>query len=140
VVDESFLDLLSKCQSHRLDDQRTDFPSPMMSSDRSSQASSDDDDLFETLWRLQGSRIDEQRCPLPPASKVSSPSNRHRWQEPAEGDAPLSSDELFELIFASQVSVPMCIVRRGSRLCETVDVVWRVVVTLAAVVAAGKPD
>ena len=56
--------------------------------------SSDEDDLFETLMRLQGSRIDEQRCPLPPAGKANPPSP-HRWQE--EGEA-LSRDELFDLI------------------------------------------
>lgn len=91
-MDDAFLDLVSKCQGHRLDDQRSDFPSPMLqSADRSSQASNDEDDLFETLWRLQSSRIEEQRCQLPPISR----------QEP-EAEA-LSSDELFELIFASQV-------------------------------------
>ena len=100
-MDDSFLDLLSKCQGSRLDDQRSDFPSPSSVSDRNSQVSSDEDDLFETLMRLQGSRIDEQRCPLPPAVKANPPS-RHRWQE--EGEA-LSRDELFDLIFASQVSL-----------------------------------
>ena len=101
-VDEAFLDLLSKCQGHRLDDQRSDFPSPLQSGDRTSQASSDEDDLFETLWRLQGSRIEEQRCQLPPIATVTAPSGE-QWQEvPVEGEA-LSSDELFELIFTSQV-------------------------------------
>lgn len=102
-MDDTFLDLISKCQSHRLEDQRSDFPSPMASTDRSSQASSEEEDLFETLWRLQGSRIDEQRCHMPPMIKVAAaPSSRHRFQEGAEGEA-LSTDELFELIFTSQV-------------------------------------
>lgn len=101
-MDEDFLDLLSKCQGHRLDDQRSDFPSP--AADRSSQASSDEDDLFETLWRLQSSRIDEQRCQLPPISKAAAPTSGQRWQETPEVEA-LSSDELFELIFASQVRI-----------------------------------
>ena len=52
--------------------------------------------------RLQGSRIEEQRCPLPPAVKSTTPS-RHRWQENVETEA-MSRDELFDLIFASQVS------------------------------------
>lgn len=103
TMDESFLDLISKCQGHRLDDQRSEFPSPLLqSADRSSQASSEEDDLFETLWRLQGSRIEEQRCQLPPIAKAAAPTPGQRWQEPPEVEA-LSSDELFELIFASQV-------------------------------------
>lgn len=64
-----------------------------------SQASSDEDDLFETLWRLQGSRIDEQRCLLPPVSKSSGAA---AVAVAGAGEA-LSSDELFELIFATQV-------------------------------------
>lgn len=99
VMDDTFLDLISKCQSHRLDDQRSDLPSPPESSDRS-----EDDDLFETLWKLQSSRIDEQRCQMPIIGKTPS---SHRWQEAAEtqpqGGEALSRDELFELIFASQV-------------------------------------
>ena len=89
-MDDAFLDLLSKCQGHRLDDQRSDFPSPLQPGDRTSQVSNDEDDLFETLLRLQGARIEEQRCSMPPLSKQN------------EGES-LSSDELFELIFASQV-------------------------------------
>ena len=107
TMDESFLDLISKCQSHRLDDQRSEFPSPS-SSDRnsssSSQLSGDDEDLFDTLWRLQGSRIEEQRCPMPamasPESSNTTSSSRQQWQD---NEADLSTDELFELIFASQV-------------------------------------
>lgn len=99
-MDDTFLDLISKCQGRRLDDQRSEFPSPT-SSDRNSSASSqmsgDEEDLFDTLWRLQGSRLEEQRCQLPPLESNSA------WQEP-EGDS-MSTDELFELIFASQVSI-----------------------------------
>lgn len=99
-MDESFLDLVSKCQSRRLDDQRSDLPKPLPPIDRTSgisQASKEEDDLFETVLRLQGSRIDEQRCALPPASNLTTPS-QHRWEEEC-----VSKDELFELIFASQV-------------------------------------
>lgn len=117
-MDESFLDLISKCQSHRLDDQRSEFPSPS-SSDRnsssSSQLSGDDEDLFDTLWRLQSSRIEEQRCPMPAmaaeesSSSSSNSSSNSRQQQWQENDADLSTDELFELIFASQVSQESCV-------------------------------
>lgn len=107
-MDDSFLELVSKCQGHRLDDQRSDFSplsltSPGNNSQRSSQASSEDEDLFEALWRSQSSRIDEQRCQLPPLASVTAPGtarHSHRWEP--EGEA-MSSDDLFELIFASQV-------------------------------------
>ena len=106
TMDESFLDLISKSQSCRLDDQRSDLPSSMdHSSNRNSntsQASSEEDDLFEMLCRLQGSRIEEQRCDMPrlPGTKATT-SSQQRWDETDEDC--LSSDELFELIFASQV-------------------------------------
>lgn len=101
-MDDAFLDLISKCQGHRLDDQRSDFPSPLQPGDRSSQTSSgEEEDLFETLWRLQGSRIDEQRCQFPLVNKATPPSAR---QKPSDGEG-VSNDELFELIFASQVRI-----------------------------------
>lgn len=109
-MDDSFLELVSKCQGHRLDDQRSDFPSPLSlaspdsNSQRSSRTSSDDDDMFDALWRSQSSRIDEQRCQLPPLAAVSAPGtarHSHRWE--AEAGEAMSSDDLFELIFASQV-------------------------------------
>lgn len=108
-MDENFLELLSKAQSQRLDDQRSDFhplPSssrqyiPSDASSRSSQISSEEDDLFDSLWKLQGCRIEEQRCEMPASSKAeSSTTSQSRWRD-SEG---MSSDELFDLIFASQV-------------------------------------
>lgn len=109
-MDDSFLDLLSKAQSQRLDDQRSDYQPatsarqgiPSDGSSRSSQISSEEEDLFETMWKMQGCRIDEQRCEMPAAIKVeSTATTRPRWRD-SEGDC-MSSDELFDLIFASQV-------------------------------------
>lgn len=109
-MDDSFLDLLSKAQSERLDDQRTDFhPSshpcgPSEASSHSSQVSSEEEELLDTLWRLQGCRIEEQRCEMPSNIKlVTVPAAQQRWQD---GEAEcVSSDELFDLIFASQVKL-----------------------------------
>lgn len=117
-MDDAFLDLISKCQGHRLDDQRSDLPSPLQSGDQSSQASSEEEELFETLWRMQGSRIEEQRCQLPPVAKATAPSSAgQRWQEPSEGEGVskgVSNDELFELIFASQVRECLRLGRGGA--------------------------
>lgn len=114
-MDESFLDLLSKCQGERLDDQRSEFPSPVTPhhqhsnrDSRTSELSNEDDDLFDALWKLQSSRIEEQRCDFPagkasPSSAATS-NSAHRWQQ----DEEVSSDELFELIFTAQVSGQQC--------------------------------
>ena len=108
-MDDSFLDLLSKAQSERLDDQRTDFhPSshqcgPTESSFHS-KVSSNDDELLDTLWRLQGCRIEDQRCEMPDGIKMmSAPAAQQRWHD-GEGEC-VSSEELFDLIFASQVKL-----------------------------------
>ncbi len=106
-MDESFLDLISKCQSHRLDDQRSDLPSPSTNRDSQHSCSEEDEALFDTLWRLQGARIEEQRCDMPVQRIEASSSSRHVWQE-ADKDC-LSRDELFELIFNSQVRVVQCL-------------------------------
>lgn len=110
-MDDCFLDLLSKAQSQRLDDQRSDFhPSsssshhqcgPSDASSRSSQVSSEEDDLFDTLCRLQGCRIEDQRCEMPASGKPSAAPQR--WRD-SEVDC-VSSEELFDLIFASQVKL-----------------------------------
>ncbi len=110
-MDDSFLDLLSKAQSQRLDDQRSDYQPPTASSrpcvpsdasSRSSQISSEEEDLFDTLWKFQSGRIDEQRCEMPVLSKPDSSSGKSRpaWRDSEDCT---SSEELFDLIFASQV-------------------------------------
>lgn len=106
-MDEGFLDMISKSQSRRLDDQRTTFPDSAANTPDDAHLPQggccEEDDLFDTLWRLQGSRIDDQRCDLPsPANGVSHNSeDQERWEE---GEAEcLSSDELFDMIFECQV-------------------------------------
>ena len=105
-MDESFIDLVSKAQSQRLDDQRTEFrPSshaPSEATPSFSQVYSEEDELLDTMWRLQGCRLEEQRCEMPAAIKVVvAPATEKNWQD---GEAEcVSSEELFDLIFASQV-------------------------------------
>ena len=106
-VDDGFLDMISKSQSRRLDDQRTTFPDSAANTPDDTHPLTqggciEEDDLFDTLWRLQGARIDDQRCDMPSAAmRDDSVSDQDRWEE---GEAEcLSSDELFDMIFECQV-------------------------------------
>ena len=109
-VDDGFLDMISKTQSRRLDDQRSTFPDSAANTPEDARhitqggGCCDEDDLFDTLWRLQGARIDDQRCDMPsPANGLShhGADDQERWEE---GEAEcLSSDELFDMIFECQV-------------------------------------
>lgn len=122
-MDDGFLDMISKSQSRRLDDQRTSFPDSTVNTQEDSHhhltkaGCCDEDDLFETLWRLQGARIDDQRCDMP---SVASPSvgvqDQDHWEE---GEAEcLSSDELFDMIFECQVCVCVCVCLLSIRVCS----------------------
>ena len=108
-MDDGFLDMISKSQSRRLDDQRTTFPdstsnTPDISHHPAQAGCCEEDDLFDTLWRLQGSRIDDQRCDMPSlAVPPEDVQDQDRWEE---GEAEcLSSDELFDMIFECQVCI-----------------------------------
>lgn len=99
--------MISKSQSRRLDDQRTTFPDSAANTPDDTHPLTqggcvEEDDLFDTLWRLQGARIDDQRCVMPSAAMChDSVSDQDRWEE---GEAEcLSSDELFDMIFECQV-------------------------------------
>lgn len=97
--------MISKSQSRRLDDQRSTFPSAANTpEDTHHLTQGEEEDLFDTLWRLQGARIDDQRCDMPsPANGLShhNGDDQERWEE---GEAEcLSSDELFDMIFECQV-------------------------------------
>ena len=81
--------MVTKCQAHRLDDQRTTFPSnqPIQHKER-------EDDLFDMLWTLQESRIEDQRSAMiePPHIMVQG--------RPQGGQ---SQEELFDMILSVQV-------------------------------------
>ena len=107
TVDDRFLDLISKTQGRRLDDQRSTLPlSPddIQPSTRQSQGSlSEEDDLFDALWRFQSSRIEDQRCDMPNGVPPPHVMPQTNWEE-TEAEC-LSSDELFEMIFRCQVRI-----------------------------------
>ena len=85
-----------------MDDQRAAVPPTLKGTKLNSHFSNDEDDLLEMLWRIQSSRIEEQRSTMPGESTPHiMPASRG-----AEGEGEcLSSEDLFELIFRCQVSI-----------------------------------
>ena len=84
-----------------MDDQRTNLPPSL--SDGKVNTGSEEDDLLDMLWRMQGSRIEEQRCNMASAPHVM-PSGGG-----GENESDVSSDELFDMIFRCQVSLSVCV-------------------------------
>lgn len=111
TVDDRFLDLISKTQGRRLDDQRTTLPLDEIPREKSAvghsqTSSSEEDDLFEALWRFQSStRIEDQRCQMPNGAAPPHVMPQSNWEE-TEAEC-LSSDELFEMIFRCQVRIDL---------------------------------
>ena len=106
TVDEGFLEMVSKCQGHRLDDQRSSLPKSLKNSVKSPsklmQNREPEEDLFDVLWQMQSSRIEDQRSDMPTGSSTPHIMPQSRWNEgETEGQ---SDDELFEMIFSVQVS------------------------------------
>ncbi|XP_030352039.1 G-protein-signaling modulator 2 isoform X4 [Strigops habroptila] len=66
-LDDDFFDILVKCQSSRLDDQRCAPPSPAKG------PTVPDEDFFSLILRSQAKRMDEQRVHLP--STIKGPSS-----------------------------------------------------------------
>ena len=78
-----------------MDDQRTNLPAPL-AADSKIANDEEGDDLFDILWRLQDSRIEDQRCDMDSAPHIM-PASRGGENEEC------TSDELFEMIFRCQV-------------------------------------
>lgn len=107
-MEEGFLEMVTKCQGHRLDDQRSSLPAPLKASvNRPSsslvQVREPEEDLFDVLWQMQNSRIEDQRSSMPTGSSVPHIMPPARWHE-AEAEV-LSDDEFFEMIFSCQVRI-----------------------------------
>ncbi len=90
--------MVTKCQAHRLDDQRTSAPATNQI-ESGHRGGSDDDDLFDMLWSLQGCRIEEQRSVM-----IEPP---HIMRENGQG-AGQSQEELFDMILSVQVRERQC--------------------------------
>lgn len=73
VPDDSFLDQLVRCQSSRLEDQRSPLPAPLVDAEseapinqtNKSGATVPDEDFFSLIMRFQSGRMDDQRATIP---------------------------------------------------------------------------
>lgn len=72
VPDDSFFEMLMRCQATRLEDQRSplpeDLPAPTVP----------DEDFLSLIMRVQSSRIDEQRSDLPQKNEPSTPGKKKK--------------------------------------------------------------
>ncbi|XP_017776129.1 PREDICTED: G-protein-signaling modulator 2 isoform X2 [Nicrophorus vespilloides] len=72
VPDDNFLEQLARCQSSRLEDQRSPLPAPAVDAEsdpppvvHSSGATVPDEDFFSLIMRFQSGRMDDQRAAVP---------------------------------------------------------------------------
>ncbi|CAB4058403.1 GPSM2 [Lepeophtheirus salmonis] len=69
--DESFFEMLMKCQGSRIEEQRSSLPNERQGNDITLQAPTvPDEDFFSLIQRLQGGRLEDQRAVLPDDKKL----------------------------------------------------------------------
>lgn len=84
--DDAFLDMLMRCQGSRIEEQRSELPTPNITMDveagdrraagnSNSGATVPDEDFFSLIMRLQGGRMEDQRATVPLNNNVSSNNN-----------------------------------------------------------------
>lgn len=90
--DDAFLDMLMRCQGSRIEEQRSELPTPNItmdveSSDRRAAASNSnsgatvpDEDFFSLIMRLQGGRMEDQRATVPLHNNNNNRSNNNNNQ------------------------------------------------------------
>ena len=82
-----------------MDDQRTTLPKSLSPENKGAESIADDDDFIDVLWRLQSSRIEDQRCSMATAPHLM-PAGEGEEEEVPDCQ---TTDELFDLIFRCQV-------------------------------------
>lgn len=84
--DDAFLDMLMRCQGSRIEEQRSELPTPNITMDAeagdrraagnsNSGATVPDEDFFSLIMRLQGGRMEDQRATVPLNSNNNNRSN-----------------------------------------------------------------
>uniref|UniRef100_A0A1Q3FAH9 Putative g-alpha gtpase interaction protein n=1 Tax=Culex tarsalis TaxID=7177 RepID=A0A1Q3FAH9_CULTA len=85
--DDAFLDMLMRCQGSRIEEQRSELPTPNITMDAeaggerraagnsNSGATVPDEDFFSLIMRLQGGRMEDQRATVPLNSNSNSSNN-----------------------------------------------------------------
>lgn len=87
--DDAFLDMLMRCQGSRIEEQRSELPTPNITMDAeagdrraatagnpNSGATVPDEDFFSLIMRLQGGRMEDQRATVPLHSNNNNNNNR----------------------------------------------------------------
>ncbi|XP_003707805.1 G-protein-signaling modulator pins [Megachile rotundata] len=93
---EDLLDLIAGMQSKRMDEQRVTLPYlPGLNTNQDA-----DDSFIEMLVRCQGSRLEDQRSPLPAASTVHDAEEEHsqRSNGTTQAGSTVPEEDLFSLI------------------------------------------
>lgn len=87
--DDAFLDMLMRCQGSRIEEQRSELPTPNITMDveagdrraaagnSNSGATVPDEDFFSLIMRLQGGRMEDQRATVPLNNNVNSNNNNN---------------------------------------------------------------
>lgn len=84
--DDAFLDMLMRCQGSRIEEQRSELPTPNITMDveagdrraagnSNSGATVPDEDFFSLIMRLQGGRMEDQRATVPLNNNVNNNNN-----------------------------------------------------------------
>ncbi|XP_050101370.1 G-protein-signaling modulator 2 [Anopheles aquasalis] len=100
--DDAFLDMLMRCQGSRIEEQRSELPTPNITLDAeandgrgvvaasvnsNSGATVPDEDFFSLIMRLQGGRMEDQRATVPHHNQLnrsaSQPTNGNGNNQPA---------------------------------------------------------
>jgi hypothetical protein len=85
--DDTFLEMLMRCQGSRLEDQRSSLPGDM-NSDTNPRPTVPDEDFFSLIMRLQSGRMEDQRATVPAqphenrlrgAGKTASRKDKKKW-------------------------------------------------------------
>ncbi|KAK3753790.1 hypothetical protein QZH41_006479 [Actinostola sp. cb2023] len=96
-LDDSFFDLLSRCQGSRMNEQRCDAPDPVEDNSKSA------DDLLELVAKLQGDRMDEQRFELrDPEDDEGATAEKKAVLKLKKDRTGTLSDDLYEMVLRSQ--------------------------------------
>lgn len=86
--DDAFLDMLMRCQGSRIEEQRSELPTPNITMDveagdrraagnSNSGATVPDEDFFSLIMRLQGGRMEDQRATVPLNNNVNNNNNNN---------------------------------------------------------------
>ncbi|XP_070177031.1 G-protein-signaling modulator 2-like isoform X2 [Littorina saxatilis] len=72
VPDDSFFEMLMRCQASRLEDQRSELPKELP------HPTVPDEDFFSLIMKVQSSRLDSQRSHLPTKSQPTTPGKKKK--------------------------------------------------------------